>query len=253
MRQHLGHVQIAVAGTNLRQRFCRLKTTAAATADVIPAEQRPLRAGKFFQHRAHGGLGINIHSKKRRSRDAIIPNLAAQPAVAADRGNRASSVRQSPRQRCDDKISAAGGMAGQRETSEAREAQGSENDERVPNQAVVKVSARSGQPFVKSARPVLLRLHQNTIQTGWSRPPETAEIFERQDSSLLFTDNSFAGGAHFLIRIRRVRPVHRLQQFRLQFRAVLFQIQNMRCERHLIVAVREHNRLAAASLGDEPA
>jgi hypothetical protein len=48
-----------------------------------------------------------------------------------------------------------------------------------------------------------------------------------------------------------VGPVHRLQQLRLQFRAVFFQIQNVRGERHLIVAVRQHNRFATARLGDE--
>src|SRR5271170_2496271 len=48
-----------------------------------------------------------------------------------------------------------------------------------------------------------------------------------------------------------MRPVHRLQQFRFQFRAVLFQIQNARRERHAIVAVRQHNRLAATRLGDK--
>ena len=63
--------------------------------------------------------------------------------------------------------------------------------------------------------------------------------------------NSVTRGAHFLRRIRRERPIGRLQQFRLQFRAVLFQIQNVRCERHLIVAVRQYDRLAATCLGNE--
>jgi hypothetical protein len=53
VRQHFGHFQSAVAFANLRKRFRRLKSATAAPADVIPAKQRPLRAGECFQHGAH--------------------------------------------------------------------------------------------------------------------------------------------------------------------------------------------------------
>jgi len=46
--------------------------------------------------------------------------------------------------------------------------------------------------------------------------------------------------------------VGRFQQLRLQFRAVHLQIQTPRGERHLMVAVRKHNRLATTGVGNEP-
>ena len=55
----------------------------------------------------------------------------------------------------------------------------------------------------------------------------------------------------FMVRLKR--PVGRLQQLRLQFRAVLLQIQSARGERHLMIPVREHNRLAVACLGKQSA
>ena len=49
-----------------------------------------------------------------------------------------------------------------------------------------------------------------------------------------------------------MRPLYRPQQLRLQFRAVLLQIQRRpRLQSHLFVSVRKHNQFAATSLSDE--
>ena len=58
MRDDFGHVQV-VARAQAGQGFPRLKRATGAAADVIAAEQSPLRAGKHFQHARHGGLRIH--------------------------------------------------------------------------------------------------------------------------------------------------------------------------------------------------
>src|SRR5271155_2477131 len=48
------------------------------------------------------------------------------------------------------------------------------------------------------------------------------------------------------------RPVGRLQQFRFQFGTIFFQIKKWaRRQSDFVVAVRQHNRLAATRLGDK--
>ena len=56
---HFIDVQIFVARANARERFVRAESATAATADVIFAEQRALRAGKLLEQLAHGDIGID--------------------------------------------------------------------------------------------------------------------------------------------------------------------------------------------------
>src|ERR1035441_5034357 len=78
VRQHFGHVQISVACADFRQSFSGLKTATAAAADVKPPEQRPLRAGEFFQHVAHGRLQGNVFGSGHKSFGSSPVRLAMQ-------------------------------------------------------------------------------------------------------------------------------------------------------------------------------
>ena len=68
----------------------------------------------------------------------------------------------------------------------------------------------------------------------------------------MFTQCPIRNFPKFALAQRRVRPVHHLQQFRLQFRAVLFQIQrDTRLQSHPPVAIGQNDGFATARLGDE--
>jgi hypothetical protein len=62
--QNFGHIEVAVPLANLSERFLQTEPATAAPADVIPAEQSPLRPREGFEHIAHRGLRVNCFSHR---------------------------------------------------------------------------------------------------------------------------------------------------------------------------------------------